>query len=386
MIGSRTRSLAAAALLSLTLPAGALAQGTPVASPTALETTTEIGAVRVIGIQTVANDLMVEDTLVGGISGIDYDAETGRWIAISDDRSDNQPARFYELGIALTADELAPVEFTNAVTLLQPNGEPYPNGEMGGNIPDPEAIRIDPVTGQLWYTSEGSRALLIDPFVAATTWDGAFIASPETPEIFHMESGTVAGPRDNQVFEGFTFSADGQSLWIAMEGPLYQDGAPATDTKGTPVRITNLGRDGEVLGQYVYELDPIPASIEGASFYTTGTTEILAVDDTKFLTIERASVADADGVFTNYIKVYEIDVAGATNVAAQSWITEGGYTPVSKRLILDMNAEGITPIDNVEGITWGPVLDNGNRTLVLVSDNNFNDTQVTEFIALEVTA
>ena len=53
---------------------------------------------------------------------------------------------------------------------------------------------------------------------------------------------------------------------------------------------------------------------------------------------------------------------------------------------LDLNAEGVTPIDNVEGITWGPVLDNGNRTLVLASDNNFNDTQVTEFTALEVTA
>lgn len=386
MIGSRTRSLVAAALFSLALPAAALAQGTPVASPTAMNATAEIGAVRVIGIQTVANDLLVDETLVGGLSGIDYDPVADRWIVVSDDRSDNQPARFYELDLTVSEDELAPVEFAGAVTLLQANGEPYPNGEAGGNIPDPEAIRIDPVTGQLWYTSEGSRTLLIDPFVASATWDGAFIASPEMPAIFEMESGTVAGPRDNQVFEGFTFSADGQSLWLAMEGPLYQDGAPATDTEGTPTRITNLARDGEILGQYVYELDPIPASIEGASFYTTGATEILAVDDSRFLTIERASVASADGVFTNYIKVYEIDVASATNVAAQSWLTEGGYTPVSKRLILDLNAEGVSPIDNVEGITWGPVLDNGNRTLVLVSDNNFNDTQVTEFIALEVTA
>ncbi len=368
------------------LPMALSAQGTPVASPTAMETTTEIGAVRVIGVQTVANDLVVDDTLVGGLSGIDYDPATGRWIAISDDRSDNQPARFYELDLALTADELAPVEISSATTLLQANGEPYPNGEAGGNIPDPEAIRFDPVTGQLWYTSEGSRARLIDPFVASTTWDGAFIASPETPAIFQMESGTVSGPRDNQVFEGFSFSADGQSLWLAMEGPLYQDGAPATDIQGTPVRITNLARNGELLGQYVYELDAIPASIEDASFYTTGATEILAVDDTRFLTIERATIADANGVYTNFIKVYEIDTAGATNVAAQSWLTEGGYTPVSKRLILDLNAEGITPVDNVEGITWGPVLDNGNRTLVLVSDNNFSDTQVTEFIALEVTA
>ena len=380
------RSILAALGVVAFLPAVVAAQGTPIASPIATEVSTEIGSVRVIGVQTIANDLMVDDTLVGGLSGIDYDPDTGRWIAISDDRSDNQPARFYELNVSYTGDELAPVEVTGAVTFLQANGEPYPNSEAGGNVPDPESIRIDPKTDQLWYTSEGSRTRLIDPFVASTTWDGQFIASPQTPPIFEMESGAVAGPRDNLVFEGLSFSADGNSLWLGMEGPLYQDGALATDTTGSPVRLTNLGRDGEILGQVVYELEPIPVSTEGATFSTTGLTEILAVDDSRFLTIERASVADANGVFTNYIRVYEIDVAGATNVAAYDWLTEDGYTPVSKRLILDLNAEGVTPIDNIEGITWGPTLENGDRSLVLISDNNFSDTQVTELVALDVAA
>lgn len=34
----------------------------------------------------------------------------------------------------------------------------------------------------------------------------------------------------------------------------------------------------------------------------------------------------------------------------------------------------------------GPELENGNRTLVLVSDNNFNDTQISQVIVVEVTA
>ncbi len=65
-------------------------------------------------------------------------------------------------------------------------------------------------------------------------------------------------------------------------------------------------------------------------------------------------------------------------------MTTGGYTPVGKRLVLDLNGTDVTPIDNVEGITWGPKLENGNPTLILVSDNNFSETQVTQFIALEV--
>ena len=40
------------------------------------------------------------------------------------------------------------------------------------------------------------------------------------------------------------------------------------------------------------------------------------------------------------------------------------------------------PIDNIEGMTFGPNLPDGRRTLVIVSDNNFSAGQFTQFIAL----
>src|SRR5687767_11421226 len=64
--------------------ATATAQSTPEATPVA-----ETLQVKVLGVQTFPPDLMYEGTLVGGLSGIDYDPESGHWIAISDDRSDN---------------------------------------------------------------------------------------------------------------------------------------------------------------------------------------------------------------------------------------------------------------------------------------------------------
>lgn len=377
---STFRAAVALAVAGAMAPFAVLAQdATPAATPAA----PSFGDVRVLGVSTVPNDLMVGDTLVGGLSGIDYDARTGTYYVISDDRSDNQPARFYTASVPVDKQGIGDVSIDTVTTFLQADGSPYPNSTAGGNVPDPESIRVDPTSGNLFYTSEGSEKLQIDPFVASTTTDGHFIAQPQTPEIFAMSRDGLTGPRDNLVFEGLSFDADGQSLWVAMEGPLYQDGPTPTFTEGGVTRITNMDRTGKVLGEFAYELDPLPGENLGG-YFGTGVTEILAVDETHFLVIERAFVSDADGKGTNTIKVYEIDTAGATDVKSQQWLTTGGYTPVSKTLVLDLAQAGVDPVDNVEGITWGPTMANGNRTLVLVSDNNFNDTQVTEFIAVEV--
>lgn len=342
-----------------------------------------LGELRVIGVQTLETDLMFEETMVGGLSGIDFDAASNQWIALSDDRSDFQPARFYTLDIPYTADAVEPVTVQSVVTLLQANGEPYPSAVVGGNIPDPESIRIDPVSGLLWYTSEGARSRQIDPFVAVSAMDGSFVAKPALPDLFDMEAGESAGPRENLVFEGMTFSVDGQSIWLSLEGPLFQDGSTATVEQGAVTRITQLDRSGAMLGQFAYELEPIPGPAD--AFFTTGVTEILAVGETTFLTIERTTVEDAEGVFKNYVKIYEIGIAGATDVKSFGWLQGVEYTPVSKRLVLDVNAaEGVDYVDNLEAIAWGPQLENGNRSLVIVSDNNFGDTQISQFFAVEV--
>ena len=58
---------------------------------------------------------------------------------------------------------------------------------------------------------------------------------------------------------------------------------------------------------------------------------------------------------------------------------------LKKRLVLDMAKHPeIGRIDNIEGVSFGPRLANGNRSLVFVSDNNFNRNQVTQFLAFEV--
>jgi hypothetical protein len=43
----------------------------------------------------------------------------------------------------------------------------------------------------------------------------------------------------------------------------------------------------------------------------------------------------------------------------------------------------LSRLDNTEGMCWGPPLPNGKRMLVVVSDDNFNPLQITQFAAFE---
>jgi hypothetical protein len=369
-------ALALSAVIALSPAVASGQQATP-------EAPVSIGEPRVIGVQALLNDLVVDGTLVGGLSGIDYHAASDRWVVISDDRSEHAPARIYTMDLEYTAESFSSVTLQGVVTLQQPNGEPYPDAAAGGTVPDTESVRIDPVSGLVWYANEGTANRGIDPFLAVSTWDGELVAQTELPEMFEVDSGGTTGPLEGYGVEGMSFAADGESIWVSLEGPLYQDGPPATVDHGAVTRITQLDRSGAMLAQFAYELEPIPAP--APAFFDTGVSEILVIDETRFLTLERTTVERADGVFDNFISIYEIDTAAATDVKAREWLSEGTYAPVSKRLVLDVSAVvGVDAIDNVEGITWGLVLENGNHSLVLVSDNNFNDSQVTQFIAIEV--
>ena len=57
----------------------------------------------------------------------------------------------------------------------------------------------------------------------------------------------------------------------------------------------------------------------------------------------------------------------------------GSIHAAQKSLLLDLDELGI-PLDNVEGMTFGPNLPDGRRSLILVSDNNFSPAAFTQFL------
>jgi hypothetical protein len=346
-----------------------------------------IGSLRFLGATTLSNDLQVDGTLVGGLSGLDYDPASGTWAIISDDKSDKAPARFYLGRIEVTAG--APkVTLDHAVVLQQADGKPYPNAKQGGEVPDPESIRFDPSGKALWWSTEPDRKLGVSPFVRETDLDGKFIANLLLPSMFKVTD-PEHGPRHNLGFEGLSFTPKQDALWLGMESALIEDGPIATTKAGTLARFTKFDRDGEVVGQYAYPVDPIQAVPTGKNA-DNGVSEILSLDDNRLLVLERSGVEGADGVWTVYIRLYQADVGEATDISSIPALAGEKIAPMTKRLVLDLSklpelgSAALPKIDNIEGVSFGPDLPNGHRSLVLVSDNNFNPEQVTQFLAFEV--
>ena len=344
-------------------------------------------ALRLIGRQMLPQGMPFGGTTVGGLSGIDYDAAADLYYLISDDRSAFAPTRFYTARLRIDANGFDDVALQTVVPLREADGSTFAVGAA-----DAEAVRYDPWTKTLVWTSEGGhdRQGPLQPFARRAALDGLAIGEVPLDPMFRFDP--LRGPRGNLVFEGATLSPDGRSLWVAMEGPLRQDGALPTFRDGAWSRFSRHDRDavptargfGPVAAQFAYRIDPIPGDGAWTALYAlNGVAEILAIDDRRLLVLERALVLGAGW----RIRLFEADRGDASDVKRLDALPQADdplpFVPMTKRLVLDFDTLGIR-IDNLEGLCFGPTLANGHRTLVFVSDDNFNPGQVTQFLAFEI--
>lgn len=312
-------------------------------------------------------------TPFGGISGIDYRTATDSYVAISDDRSENAPARFYDLRLPIVGDEFAAagLQVTSVTQLRDPAGATFARRAV-----DPEAIRVDPATAGVIWTSEGAASNGIPPAVKKSGNDGIVTGELALPTAFipQFVSGRVVhGARDNQSLESLATSPDGKVVTTAVENALVQDGPAASLNAASPSRIVRYDRaTGAELAEYVYEVDPVlnaptaplPAPINTYSA-DRGLSDLVALNATDYLAVERSF---ASGVGYR-IKVYWTSVLNATDVKGTPSLAAEA-TKMVKRLVFDFATTDVTA-DNVEGITWGPNLANGDRSLILAVDDNF---------------
>lgn len=337
-----------------------------------------VSSINYIGQETFATGTSVLGTNMGGLSGLAYDALNARFFAVSDDRSQLNPARFYTLNVNLSDGALnaGDVTFSNVTTLRRPDGTPFPALSL-----DPEGIALAP-NGDLFISSEGdvNANPQVDPFVRRFTQAGAHVEGLPVPTKYLPTPGN-SGIRNNLAFETLTITPGGTSLFTATENALKQDGPAAAVGVASPSRILRYDiTTGAAAQEFVYLTDPVAvAPIPAGSFATNGLVDMLALSDTTFLALERSF---STGV-GNAIKLYEVSLTGATDVSAFDTLP-GSYTAASKELILDLGTLGIT-LDNIEGLAFGETLANGQRSLILVSDNNFSATQFTQFLAFGVT-
>ncbi len=336
-------------------------------------------AVEYLGETELAHGLQLDGTTVGGLSGISWDRRTGRWLLISDDRSAIDPARTYTAAISAHEGAVS-VRLTGTSPLRRADGTTFPATSADGSVvaPDPEGIAVDPLHRRFAWSSEGERVLspltLADPAVRLARPDGRTVRTlPIAPQL-HVNAAEV-GPRRNQTLEGLSYSPDGRRLFAAMEDPLFQDGPVPSAQRGAPVRVTAVDTGtGLPVRQFAYRLDPLFE--QGPAGSTNGLSDLAALGGDRFLVLERAFTT------RNAVRVYEADASRATDVLGRDSLSDGRVVAARKRLVVDLTRlAGLPRLDNVEGIAVGPRLKDGRRLLVLVSDDNFSASQVTQFIA-----
>lgn len=356
-----------------------------------------------LGQQIVPTGTQYAGTTVGGLSSLDYDAANQRYFAISDDRSQFNPARFYTLTLDLNqfarsaTPGMAGVTFTGTTTIQQPGG-----GAFALNTVDPEGMRYSPTSGKLYWSNEGQRssAGFQNPTVREMNLDGSHARDFAVPAHYNpagSAGGNTAGDmgiRNNLAFESMTFSTDGKTLYTATENGLAQDSLSATAANGSRSRILSFDiATGAAGAEYAYDVEPVAIAPNPATaFATNGLTDLLAIGDREFIAIERSfavgAVTPGTPVTGNTIRLYHVDARLATDISGVIDLTGQNVIPAAKTLLLDLSTlkhdDGTTlAVDNIEGLALGPMV-NGKQTLILVSDNNFGANQFTQFVALEV--
>lgn len=319
---------------------------------------------QLLGKTVIPGDLEVDRTRVGGLSGLAYDPGCDLYYALSDDRGSFGLPRFFTLRVAVQDGEVA-VEVLGATVLLDADGGPFSDGNL-----DPEAIALA-LDGTLYLATEGVPHRGVDPAVAIFGLDGSLHGTLPVPDAYLPDASGLRGVRDNLGFEGLALSPDGTLLFAATENALLQDG-PATDLEtGSPSRLLvfDLAR-GVPSAEYLYLVEPVPdAPRPAGAFRTNGISEIVALDRTHLLVLERSFSAGVG----NRCRLFLVDLEGATDIHGAVAVAGAGADPprpVTKVLVADLADFGVAP-DNLESATFGPALPDGRRQLVLMADNNF---------------
>ena len=261
-----------------------------------------------------------------------------------------------------------------------------PTGSPSSLRLDPEGIRAAGCWGKFYVSDE------YGPFVYEFGLSGRRQRSLDLPNKLLIDlpsanptdelTKNVAGRQANRGMEGLAISPDGTKLYGIMQSPLLQDGGldAAVKRVGVNNRIVEIDVTTGALREFLYTL-------ESKSY---GVSEILAVNDHEFLVLERDGNGGVSGKFKS---IFKIDIAQATDIRGLKQLPESGLpanvTPVEKALFIDLLAPafglaGATLPEKFEGLAFGPDLRDGRHLLIVSTDNDFKQSQPSNFYAFAI--
>lgn len=325
----------------------------------------------------IKDSLQLKNSTIGGLSGIDYANKLYYFVV-----DDATKPRFLTAEISILKNKIDTIIFKDVIFLNDSLHSFYKENHL-----DLEAIFVDEKKQQINFSSEGAINKNKKPTIFTTDLKGKFISEYNLPKNLQK----LENIKHNGVLEGSSKAFNKKGFWSVMEAPLKNDGVePSFIETQSPVRITFFDDNSKnATKQFAYQLEKITKPAKGA-INLNGVTAILEYTNNKFFIVERTYQSNY-GSYGNIIRIFDAEITTeTTNVLKTTSLKETKYVPLKKRLLFDFESvknqltAGI--IDNIEGITFGPVLENGNLSLILISDDNFQmyGKQLNQVILLEI--
>lgn len=311
----------------------------------------------------------------GGLSGMFWDGH--KIVAISDDRGKFGLPRFYEFDLKITSGQVE----SKVIKVRHFQNTPK------DWILDPEGVAQLP-GGQFLVSSEGdlNRKPRSLPQVFLTSSLGEYQSAVILPDKFLPERAGLQkkGIENNRGFEGLTVGKDGQDLFILNEYPIISD--QGDDDQNYWLRLVTFKKTKagfKVSAEYPYQVMRKANSEFGVEVFR-GVSEILEAGVDRLLVLERGARLSKSGISYSG-GLYLTTLAGAMDVSKRPSLADGLIPAMKKELLVDFEELFKNKkIENFEALTWGPVLPDGRKTLLVLSDNNFSAKEKSTLLVFAV--
>lgn len=216
------------------------------------------------------------------------------------------------------------------------------------------------------------------PRIVEVGRDGHFVREVILPERFR-------DARHNKSLESLTLSPSGRYLFTTTEVALPRDGDVATLEAGTRVRIIRLDRVSGQIVEYAYATDPSPYA-----YGDWGVADLAAISDNELLVLERGWAA----MRGNTARIHHVTIDDSSSTCTQIDALSSATPALTKRLYVDLGhlvgknlptpkqPQANAIMDNYEGLAFGPKLEDGRNSLIVISDDNGHSNQVARILVL----
>lgn len=237
-------------------------------------------------------------------------------------------------------------------------------GFRGDNMKtaDCEGIVYVPSTSTFFISREA------DNVIAEYTLEGKATGRKLNIPKIYME-----GIYRNHGFESLTYDKQTGLFWTINESPLTGDGECANSLNGVCniLRLQSFGEDLQPEQQFFYKMD-VPVASSKSDNYVMGVSEILSVGNGRLIVLEREFFVPKIklGAFVN-CKFYEIKPEKEFAIEPGERVSDGIKFLPKRNICYFVTKLGLfnRSLANYEGMCLGPVLDDGSKTIILVSDS-----------------